>query len=147
MNYEAIFGIANPAASLAWVGLILLPRWKIFDRIVFFCLIPALCFAYSSLILVHFFRVEGGGFGSLAQVKVLFSSDPVLLAGWIHYLAFDLFVGRWIASEADKAGISRLIQAPILVATFLFGPLGLLLFFILKAGMSRSQVLQGKTPS
>jgi len=56
-------------------------------------------------------------------------ADGGLVAGWIHYLAFDLFVGLWIATEADKAGISRWLQAPILVATFMFGPIGLLLFF------------------
>jgi Domain of unknown function (DUF4281) len=147
MNYETIFGLANPAASLAWVGMIFLPRWKAFDRIVFFGLIPAFCLAYSSLVLVHFFRVEGGGFGSLADVKSLFSSDPVLLAGWIHYLAFDLFVGRWIASEADKMGISRLIQGPILFGTFMFGPLGLLVFHILSAGLAKYETVLGRNAS
>jgi hypothetical protein len=63
-------------------------------------------------------------------------SDPVLVAGWIHYLAFDLFVGTWIASEADRLGWNRVVQAPILIATFMFGPIGLLLFFIMRASQS-----------
>jgi hypothetical protein len=71
----------------------------------------------------------------------------VLLAGWIHYLAFDLFVGRWIASEADKMGISRLIQGPILFGTFMFGPLGLLVFHILSAGLAKYETVLGRNAS
>jgi Domain of unknown function (DUF4281) len=134
MTYETAFTIANGAAGLAWVSLIFLPRWRLIEKGILLAFIPALSFAYSALVFVHFYRVEGGGFGSLAEVRQLFSSDPVLLAGWIHYLAFDLFVGCWIAREADRAAISRIIQAPLLAATFLFGPLGLLLFHIIKTG-------------
>jgi len=83
--------------------------------------------AYAVLVLLFFFRVEGGGFGSLLEVRALFASDPALLAGWLHYLAFDLFVGLWIAERADARGLNRFIQAPLLFATFMFGPIGLLM--------------------
>jgi len=72
-------------------------------------------------------------------VKILFGKDELLLAGWIHYLAFDLFIGGWIAVQADKLGINRLIQAPILAATFMFGPVGLALFLVMRAGFQRKQ--------
>ena len=134
MSFETLFSIASGAAALAWVCLIFLPRWGLMHRGIFLALIPALSFTYSTLVLVHFFGVEGGGFGSIAEVRQLFTSDPALLAGWIHYLAFDLFVGCWIAREADAAGISRIVQAPLLAATFMFGPLGLLLFHITRTG-------------
>ena len=147
MTYETIFNIANGAAGLAWVWLILLPRWKPMDMAIFLGLIPALSSAYSALVFVHFFEVQGGGFGSIAEVRQLFSSDPVLVAGWIHYLAFDLFVGWWIAREADSVGMSRVIQAPLLAATFLFGPLGLLLFHIIKAGNTSISTLSAKAQS
>jgi len=61
-------------------------------------------------------------------VQKLFESPGVALAGWVHYLAFDLFVGLWIAMRSDAVGLSRWLQAPILVTTFMFGPIGLLLF-------------------
>jgi Domain of unknown function (DUF4281) len=134
MTYETVFSTASGAAALAWACLIFLPRWRLTKRMIFFGLIPALAFAYSALVFVYFYRVDGGGFGSIAEVRRLFSSDPVLLAGWMHYLAFDLFVGCWIAREADRASMSRIIQAPLLAATFMFGPLGLLLFHIINAG-------------
>ncbi len=147
MTYESIFNIANGAAGLAWVCLIFLPRWKQTDMAILLALIPALSFAYSALVFVYFFTVQGGGFGSIAEVRQLFLSDPVLVAGWIHYLAFDLFVGLWIAREADSQGISRIIQAPLLAATFLFGPLGLLLFHIIKAGKTLAAPIPERTQS
>ena len=70
-------------------------------------------------------------YNTLADVAKLLSNDHILLAGWVHYLAFDLFIGAWISRQSDDAGISRVVQAPILASTFMFGPLGLLLFLML----------------
>ena len=77
------------------------------------------------------------GFGSLDQVAALLGKREMLLAGWVHYLAFDLFIGGWIASEADKIGLNRIVQAPILLATFLLGPVGLATFLLIKASALR----------
>jgi hypothetical protein len=129
MTPDLIFSIANPTALLCWIALILLPRWTWLVAGIRYGVIGVLAAVYGALIMAFFFRVEGGGFGSIAQVRALFMSDPVLVAGWIHYLAFDLFVGLWIAGRAAEIGLSRLLQAPILAATFMFGPLGLLLFY------------------
>jgi len=135
MDWGVLFSTASTAAMLGWLVLILLPRWPIVLDALSTGLVGLLCVAYSALMLAFFFR-SGGGFGSLAAVRTLFASDPVLLAGWIHYLAFDLFVGIWIARQADSIGLSRLLQAPVLLATFLFGPLGLLLFLGCRTGSS-----------
>lgn len=137
MNFETGFAIASQAAMLGWLALILLPRRRLIVGALRLGLVGLLSLAYAALIFVFFFRVEGGGFDSIAMVRALFLSDPVLLAGWIHYLAFDLFVGIWIALRADAIGLSRLLQAPILVATFMFGPLGLLIFYACQAMRAR----------
>jgi hypothetical protein len=81
---------------------------------------------------------KGGGFGSLAQVAVLFGSPYALLAGWIHYLAFDLFTGAWEARDAARLGLSQWLVLPCLVLTFLVGPLGLALYLLLKLALRRS---------
>ena len=128
MDWDFIFSISSTVALGAWAALIVLPRWDWLLEALRFVVVAALSAVYAALVCVYFFRVEGGGFGSLEQVQTLFSSPPVLLAGWIHYLAFDLFVGTWIAERADARGVARLIQAPILAATFMFGPLGYLLY-------------------
>ena len=126
MTWAALFGLANGIALSSWAALILAPRWDVLLVTIRYGVIGLLCIAYAALVLMFFFRVEGGGFGSLVEVRTLFASDPALLAGWLHYLAFDLFVGLWIAERADVRGLSRFIQAPLLFATFMFGPIGLL---------------------
>lgn len=133
MTAATVFSLASSTAMAGWLLLILAPRWGALIAFIHFVLIGALSLTYAVLVFVYFFRVEGGGFGSIAEVRALFLSDPVLVAGWVHYLAFDLFIGTWIAVEADRRGWNRLLQAPILVATFMFGPLGLLLFYITRA--------------
>jgi hypothetical protein len=75
----------------------------------------------------------GGGFGTLDEVAALFRSPGNLLAGWLHYLAFDLFVGRWIVDDALSRAGPRWPVLPCLALTFLFGPVGLLLHFALRA--------------
>ena len=80
---------------------------------------------HAALVMAHF-AAAGGGFGSIAEVRRLFASDPMLVAGWVHYLAFDLMAGALIAARMDRAGVPRLVQAAPLACTFLLGPLGLL---------------------
>jgi hypothetical protein len=128
MSFAQGFSIASTAAMMGWLALLLLPRWPLLVSALRYGLIGALSVAYAVLIMVFFFRVEGGGFNTIEEVRALFMSDGGLLAGWIHYLAFDLFVGMWIAEQADRIGMSRLLQGPILIATFMFGPIGLLIY-------------------
>lgn len=118
---------------LGWIILVFLPRrWKLLFWVPQFAIPFGLSMLYAALVLTSFGTIEGGGFGSLRQVKILFANDTALLGGWVHYLAFDLFIGAWIARKADEVGISRILQAPILVATFMLGPLGLLIFLTMR---------------
>lgn len=131
---ELAFSIANGLALSGWLVLILGPRrWPWLFAWPARVVPVLLAVGYTVLVLVWLARADGG-YGSLADVGRLFESEPVRLAGWVHYLAFDLFVGAWIARRADASGIGRLIQAPVLLATFLFGPLGLLLHFAVAQG-------------
>lgn len=140
MNWESLFGIANALALASWATLIAAPRHAILLRVIRYGVIGLFCLAYTMFVMLYFFRVEGGGFGSLHEVKALFTSDPVVLAGWLHYLAFDLFVGLWIAQRADALGLSRLVQAPLLIATFMFGPIGLLVAGVISLSGPRNPV-------
>ncbi len=129
VSFEDAFSFAGSAAMLGWFILLFLPRrFDLLFAIPQFVIPFGLALLYAALILPSVYTVEGGGFGSLAEVKTLLSNDAALLAGWIHYLAFDLFIGAWIARRADEIGLSRIIQAPILLATLMFGPMGLALF-------------------
>jgi hypothetical protein len=146
MNWEQAFGLASLAAIGGWAALVLLPRSRVILVSLRCGLIGALSLAYAGLVMVHF-AGAGGSFDSIAAVRALFASDPVLIAGWVHYLAFDLFVGIWIAEQADGQGLSRWLQAPILLATFMFGPLGLLVFLLWKGAYgARAFLADGVKP-
>ena len=140
MTWENWFSVASTAALAGWVALILLRHWPWLRLVLRYVLPGALATAYTVLVLVYFFHADGGGFNSLAQVKALLGTEPTLLAGWIHYLAFDLFVGTWIAERADRLGLSRLLQAPILALTFLFGPVGYLLFIAVEFALRSTSI-------
>ncbi len=124
---DMVFSTVNTLALISWIALILLPR-RFVVPVIRSGVLSALALLYSVLIAVYFFRVDGGGFFSLPAVQQLFTSPEVALAGWVHYLAFDLFVGLWIAEKSDSLGLARWFQAPILITTFMFGPIGFLMF-------------------
>jgi hypothetical protein len=74
-----------------------------------------------------------GGFSSLSGVSTLFDNPWGLLAGWTHYLAFDLFIGGWEVRDAQRRGIPHLLVVPALVLTFFLGPSGLLLYLAIRS--------------
>jgi len=143
MSLETIFSTCGTLAMLGWLLLIFVPRWKWTARFIAACLVPlALAVVYLVLVATHFGQSEGG-FGSLAEVSLLFRNPHNLLAGWIHYLAFDLFIGAWEVRDAQKIGLHHLLVVPCLVLTFLLGPIGLLLYFGLRWSIKRKLLIGG----
>ena len=141
MNWDMIFGFANAWALLGWVILAFAPKREIVVPIVFFAGSVLLACLYAGLIipLMAGLISDGGPTGrpaadltSLAGVMALFDSPGGATIGWIHYLAFDLFVGTWISRNADVHKISCWLQAPILFCTLMAGPIGLLLYLLLR---------------
>ena len=133
---DTIFSATNALAMIGWAGLILLPGRRFVVHILARVLIPvAIAMIYIGLMIGHVGSTpEGGGFGSLAGIATLFTVEGMLLAGWIHYLAFDLFVGSWEVTDSRKEGISHLLVVPCLLLTFMAGPAGLALYFAIKYG-------------
>lgn len=141
MTPEALFSLASTAVLPGWLLLVFAPRWRWTTRLVTGLVLPALLgLLYLYLILTRWAGAEGG-FGSLAEVRRLFDNPTLLLAGWVHYLAFDLFVGTWEVRDASKLGLPHLLVVPCLLLTFLFGPIGLLLYFGLRALLRRQLML------
>jgi hypothetical protein len=138
VDAEAIFRVANLLVVPGWLLLIVAPRWRWGARLVGPIVIPAvLALGYVALIAARF-GSGSGGFGSLASVAALFADPYVLLAGWIHYLAFDLFVGSWEVRDAERLGIPHLAVVPCLALTFLFGPAGLLAYLGVRGAARRA---------
>jgi hypothetical protein len=133
MSPDTLFQLSGPLVLLGWLALALSPFAPRLAESVAAIIIPTvLSVAYTALILANWSDAPGG-FGSLAEVMALFTSPPVALAGWIHYLAFDLFVGAWITRTARAERIAHLLILPCLALTFLFGPAGFLVFTALRA--------------
>jgi hypothetical protein len=131
-DLQTVFAVAGKVAMLGWILLIFAPFRKPTVVLVHRGMLPVLLsVAYALLIFPAFFYSQGG-FRSLAAVKMLMSEDKLLLAGWIHYLALDLFLGAWILRQSKGMGVPHLLMVPVLVVTFLFGPAGLLSLFIIK---------------
>jgi hypothetical protein len=133
---ERIFSLGGLIVLPCWILLAAAPKWKWSQRLATFVAPLLIASIYVWLLLAHP-APKGGGFSSLAQVAILFSSPYALLAGWIHYLAFDLFTGAWESRDAAGLGISRWIVLPCLFLTFLFGPAGLALYLFVKLAMRK----------
>lgn len=136
LDPAAAFSLTGPLVLAAWAGLVL----SLFVRPVrpvawtaAQILVPALlAVAYVLLIWGGRSAFESGGFGSIEEIRALFANDSALVAGWFHYLAFDLFIGAWIVRDGLERRVPGLLILPCLPLTFLFGPTGLLLFFVLR---------------
>ncbi len=142
MALEQIFSVAGLLAMIGWLILVILPRNPT-AKVVSGIVVPLLLsIGYLVLIALHLEGAEGG-FGSLADVATLFQKQELLLAGWIHYLAFDLFIGGWEIRDSQRHGIPHLLVIPSLVMTFMLGPIGLLFYFAIRSAKTRALNLEG----
>jgi len=133
MTPNQIFSIVNPIALVAWVLLAALPRRRRVAEMIAGNVVPALLAMFYTAIVATTWYGSPGGFSSLSDVAMLFSNPWLLLAGWIHYLAFDLLVGSWEVRDARDRGVPHLLVLPCLALTFLFGPAGWLLYMALRS--------------
>ncbi|MBV9235474.1 MAG: DUF4281 domain-containing protein [Xanthobacteraceae bacterium] len=146
---DQVFRMANTLALLGWLslgtGVVL--GWHRLRTLLAGRAVPLLLSAGYVAILGARWSGSSGSFSSLAGVASLFQSPWLLLAGWVHYLAFDLFIGTWIAADADAIQAPRWILIIVLPAVFLFGPAGFLLWFLLKASILSPWLMQKRIPS
>jgi hypothetical protein len=133
MSPQQVFSVANAVALLAWIMLAVLPGWSWVTKMITTKVVPSLLAVLYTAIVVSLFGRTPGGFSTLAGVGMLFSNPWLLLAGWVHYLAFDLLVGSWELQDAREHGIPYWTVIPCLALTFLFGPAGWLLYTILRS--------------
>jgi hypothetical protein len=130
------FSLAGQLMVILWL-LLLTSLWAkrlrvLVDGLGMFVL-PIVIGLWYLLLMVSNLPFEQGGFGSLAQVRALFAEDELLLAGWLHYLVFDFFVGTWVARQARDESVWRVLLVPCLVLCFLAGPIGLLAWLLLRS--------------
>ena len=148
MAWSAIFTLTNVIAFAGWAMLALLPRRPAVHSIILFGGVAMLCLAYTAMFVGLFggfldpVRVDGAAAPELTDysipgLRALFLSDGGIVLGWAHYLAFDLFVGLWVSRDADAKGFSRLVQLPILFLILMAGPIGLLVWLMIRERRAR----------
>ena len=149
MTWSALFTLTNVVAFAGWAMLAFLPRSRTVNSVIMYACVGLLCLAYAAMFFASFGgladpgRVAGTPEPDLSNYSVeglraLFMSDGGIVLGWTHYLAFDLFVGLWIARDADAKRFSRLVQLPILFFTLMAGPIGLLPWLMIRERRARA---------
>ena len=128
MTADLIFSIANSVSVLCWILLAVFPGRRQVTEVVAGAALPALFAAAYLALVVAVFPGATGSFSTLAGVAQLFANPWLLLAGWLHYLAFDLLIGAWEARDSVERGVPRWVLVPCLFLTLMFGPAGWLLY-------------------
>jgi Domain of unknown function (DUF4281) len=136
MSPDTLFQIANPLAMTGWLALALSPLAPRATQAWAHAVVLVQSLLYAALVLAFWAGAEGG-FDTLANVQALFRQPEIALAGWVHYLAFDLFVGAWAVRAARSESIAHALVLPCLIPIFLFGPAGLIAFAILRFTLTR----------
>lgn len=130
-SVEIIFKFVNLLVIPFWGLLVFAPRWKWTQRLSG-VMAPSLLSLFYVVLFLRQFPLQSESFGTLASVWELFSHRPILLAAWIHFLAFDLFLGAWEVRDAQRLGIGHLKVVPCLLLTFILGPLGFFSYMVLR---------------
>ena len=130
--YAHLFLLVNLIAVAGWIMMIGFPTWRNTPKGILNGVIIILCFFYYICLAEWLYSRAPGGFDSLSNVMLLFTSERAVLAGWVHYLAFDMFVGLWITLDAQRIGLKRTILIPVQILTFMLGPMGLGLYLMIR---------------
>ena len=137
MHLEGIFSGLSALAMIGWLALALAPLQRSWCAAFARILALLLAAAYLAQFFLTTEHVDGGGFSTLAGVAALFSNPGNLMMGWTHYLAFDLFIGSWEVEDAAANGVPHWLLLPCLFLTLMVGPIGLLLYFLVRTAKQR----------
>ena len=134
MTLDTAFRLANLRALVGWIALMLAPLRR--PAMVFIARAIGVLLAIGYTI--GFVTAIGAARGlvgdySLTGIAAFFADPRLALVGWVHYLAFDLWVGAWEVDAAERAAMPHALVVPALLLTFLVGPVGLIAFLALRA--------------
>jgi heme A synthase len=133
MTPDIIFSICSAIAMIGWLLLIIVsPFWFDTDKLLIGAVITLFAIVYTWLITQSLQPGDFEKFGTLDGVMSLFTNKTAVTAGWVHYLAFDLMTGIWIKKNSVKHNFSHWLIIPCLLCTFMLGPIGLLLYLVMR---------------
>jgi hypothetical protein len=131
---EILFNLSNLFILPFWLMMIFLPHWHWTQRVMATLWpIAILAFMYAGLLLTQFSGVSGSLLNlTLDSIAGMLGTPAGAAVGWVHFLAFDLFVGRWAYLDSRERGLSAWLASPALVFILMAGPLGLLLYLLVR---------------
>lgn len=130
---DIMFIIANGIVTPAWLAMIFLPRWTVTHWLARSNAAPiAVACCYVAMVVAHIGAGGEGHFFSLDGVSQLFETRSTVATAWIHFLAFDLFVGHWEFRDARARGLAHRWVVVPLFFTLMLGPIGLLLYLVVR---------------
>jgi hypothetical protein len=135
---EALFQIGNILVLPFWLLMIVLPHWRWTKRIIGSPWIAApTALIYAILVLPSAATLLPAlTQPTLAGIATLLGTPEAAAIAWAHFLTFDLLTGRWAYLDSRARKISAWIMAPVLLLTFLLGPLGFLLYLLVRSAAS-----------
>ena len=138
MSPETLFSLANAVALVGWIVLALAPVRRPLAIAAARTIGAALAVAYAAL-LIRALAGDGleGDLTTLAGLTAAFARPEAVLVGWVHYLAFDLWVGAWAVEDAGRRGVPHWAMLPVLILTLMAGPVGLLVYLTVRATLGR----------
>src|SRR5262252_5243868 len=138
---KTLFKLSSLIVLPSWALMIFLPRLRVTKRLMsspLVCAAPAAL--YAALVIPRFAEVwRAVSSPELSGIAALLSSPIGATVGWLHFLAFDLFVGRWIYLDGRERGVPAWVLAPVLFLTLMIGPCGFLLYLIVRHARGRLQ--------
>lgn len=145
MSADLLFKVCNMAVLPGWLLLVIAPRWRFSQMAVFGIIIPILSLVYASVLIKV--TTAGGSFeapdfSSIESIQALMSNKLGFVAGWVHYLAFDLFVGAWITRDAAANRVNHFLTIPALFFTFMAGPFGLIIYLVMRQIRRREAIAE-----
>jgi len=145
---ETLFKLSSLTVLPFWALMIFLPRWRLTKRLIsspLVCVAPAAL--YAALVIPRFAEVwRAVSSPELSSIAALLGSPVGATVGWLHFLAFDIFVGRWIYLDGRERGVSAWVMAPALFVTLMLGPCGFLLYLIARHARGHLQASENVIP-
>jgi hypothetical protein len=136
-----LFSLSSLLVMPFWLLMIFLPGWTWTKRVIASPWIAAFAAAlYGALVLPSVLQILPAVMNpSLEGIQSLLGTPADATIAWVHFLAFDLFVGRWVYLDSRERGLSPFIVSPILFFVLMLGPLGFLVYlFVRLLGQARA---------
>lgn len=136
-----VFSISFLLVAPFWVLMVFLPNWRWTKRIIGSPWIAApAALLYTALVIPNFVSVlTEVANPTLVGISALLGTPAGATIAWVHFLAFDLFVGHWIYLDSRERSLNRWHVGPILLLTLLLAPLGFLIYLLLRGARAAPQ--------